>query len=102
MGQWSSSTRRTSGTRESRPSAPDASRASISSAAGRSSRAGTTRRPGTTSVTSGDEQRPAVTGTSLVPTPPGGVARPAVNGRAVVYRLFDVGYAVQMDRVLDL
>ena len=43
-----------------------------------------------------------MTSAPLVPKPAGGAAPQVVNGRAVVYRLFDVGYAVQLDRVLDL
>lgn len=49
------------------------------------------RPPGTTSVTS-----------TLPTAPAGGTARASVNGRAVVYRLFDVGYAVELERALDL
>ena len=41
--------------------------------------------------------------TSTLPTASGvGAAHAGVNGRAVVYRLFDVGYAVELDRALDL
>jgi hypothetical protein len=33
---------------------------------------------------------------------PGGTPRASVAGRAVVYRLFDIGYQVHLDRALDL
>ena len=36
------------------------------------------------------------------PASAGGAPQPRVNGRAVVYRLFDIAYEVHLDRALDL